>query len=181
MGKKRAAAASAEVQNVPQQAADAGKPGRKKAADKKPAAPPAQPFGDVLPNAAEQGSPADKTWKPKGDPLADIATLESQERYLYRIMERAKAEKNLAKAQAGLLMTQAEETSVTDGFAVEDKRDLHVKAETASARALKYEREYKRARQGWQSVKDTLHRYLTEPDPPLFSAKQTKKSRSEAA
>lgn len=132
--------------------------------------PPADPFGDVLPNASNQGSPADKNWKPKGDPTADIATLEAQERFLYRLMVKAKATRDLAKAKAKLVMAQADETSVTDGFPIEDKRKLHKQADAAEREAAKEDKQYKRAREGWNAVKGTLHRYLTEPEKPLIDA-----------
>src|ERR1700752_1713432 len=74
-------------------AADKPKRGRKKrdktAAEQKP---PADPFGEVLPGYEELGSPADGNWKPTGLAERDLATLESQERFLFRLMMLRKAE-----------------------------------------------------------------------------------------
>lgn len=156
-----------------------------KAAKSKPAPatakPPADPFGEVLPNAADQGSPADKNWKPKGDPTTDIATLEAQERFLYRLMVRSKAVRDLAKAQSKLVISQADETSVTDGFPVEEKIKLHKQADKADRDATKAEKDYKRAREGWNAVRGTLHRYLTEPEKPLFEQARSRSSKDKAA
>lgn len=147
--------------------------GRKERAIAKEQKPPANPFGTILPNADQQGSPADKNWKPTGDPVTDIATLESQEKFLYRMMMRQQRAKNLAKAEAQEKMGMAEETSVTDGFPVEDKIRLHKEADKAQLRAEKAQKEYKRARAGWQSVQDVIHRYLTDSDNlPLLDQKR---------
>ena len=138
---------------------------QKTAAEQKP---PAQPFGDVLPAYSDRGSPADGNWKPSGDPERDIAALESQERFLFRIMVRAKHERDVAKATAKLILAQAEETSVTDGFPVAEKISLHKKADTSETQANKADKQYKRARDGWNAIKCTIHQYLTEGDKPLF-------------
>lgn len=187
MGKKKATKATQPDQpapeNKPVNVAKAADKVADKTADKaakpakagkpaKPQEPPANPFGKVLPNAEQQGSPADKNWQPKGDPVTDISTLEAQERYLYRLMVRAKAERDMAKAEAKLILCQAEETSVTDGFRVDQKQSLHRKADVSDRRAAKAEKDYKRSREGWNAVKGTLHRYLTEDDPPLFTRGQ---------
>lgn len=166
MAKKKAGAAATKKPTKKRTQGKAKKARTAKA--KAPARPPAKPFGDVLPNYDRQGSPADKNWKPKGDPISDIATLESQERFLYRLMVRSKAERDLARAQARLVMAQAEETSVTDGFPVDEAVKLHKSADLAESKATKADKEYKRAREGWNAVKGTLHRYLTEDEPPLF-------------
>lgn len=172
MAKKKAGASTTTTKK----AAKEPKPPKEKKAKAKKAPkvhqPPAEPFGDVLPNYERQGSPADKNWKPKGDPVSDIATLESQERFLYRIMVRSKAERDVAKANAKLVMCQAEETSVTDGFPVDEKIALHKQADSSERKAAKADKEYKRAREGWNAVKGTLHRYLTEPERPLFDQKK---------
>lgn len=175
MAKRKSAASATATRKKddppPAEAKAEGKAEGKGKGKTKPAGPakaPAEPFGDMLPNATEQGSPADGTWKPKGDPVADIATLEGQERFLYRVMVKAKAERDVAKAQAKLVMCQAEETSVSDGFTVAAKTILHKQADTAERKAAKHEKEWKRAKDGWNAVKGMLHRYMTEPDRPLI-------------
>lgn len=165
MGKKKAAKAATKK-----------KPDEEAAAAPKPPAEPTKPFGPELPNAENFGSPADGNWKPTGQQEQDVATLEAQERYLYRLMNKSKAMRDLAKAQAKVSIAEAEETNVSDGFAVEEKIRLHKLADTHGSRALKAEKEYKRAREGWNSVKHTLHRYLTEPERPLFDKGRNKKS-----
>lgn len=151
---------------------------RKKKADPVPKkkAEPVMPFGDELPSAQKFGSPADGNWKPTGQALSDVATLESQEKYLYRKMMKANAQRLLAKAQAKLAIAEAEETNVADGAELDDKMRLHKAADSAETRATKAEKEYKRARDGWNAVKGTLHRYLTEPERPLFDAKKKKEA-----
>lgn len=176
--------ASAESQDsitATKSAPEKPKRGRKPKAAKAAAEqkPPAQPFGDALPGGKEHGSPADRNWMATGDPERDVATLESQERFLYRVMVRYGAERAVAKAQAKMLLIQAEETSVTDGFAIADKISLHKQAESADIKAGKAEKEFKRAREGWAAVKMTIHRYLTEPEQPLFE--QGKKKGQKAA
>jgi hypothetical protein len=135
---------------------------------------PVMPFGDELPNASKLGSPADGNWKPTGQQLQDVSALESQEKFLYRMMTKAKAHRDLAKAQCKLSIAEADETSVSDGAQIEEKVRLHKSADSASSRANKAEKEYKRARDGWNAVKQTLHRYLTEPEKPLFDQKNKK-------
>ena len=160
----------------------AGGPGRPKKAKKekpakipKPAKEPVMPFGDALPSASKFGSPADGNWKPTGQQLQDVSALESQEKYLYRVMTKAKAHRDLAKAQSKLSIAEADETSVSDGADIDEKVRLHKSADNAQTRAAKAEKEYKRARDGWNAVKQTLHRYLTEPERPLFDKKADKK------
>jgi hypothetical protein len=128
---------------------------------------PADPFGEQLPNY-QQGSPADGNWKPTGEAETDLATLEQQERYLYRLMMLRKAERDLAKSQAKLVLAQAEQTSVTDGFKVEDKRRLHQQADASERKAAKAEKEWKRAKEGWHACNGMIHRYLTDDPRPLF-------------
>jgi hypothetical protein len=139
---------------------------------------PVMPFGDELPSASKFGSPADGNWKPTGQQLQDVSALESQEKYLYRTMTKAKAHRDLAKAQSKLSIAEADETSVADGAEIEEKVKLHKAADSAQARAFKAEKEYKRARDGWNAVKQTLHRYLTEPEKPLFAQKSNKKDKA---
>lgn len=137
----------------------------KTAAEQKP---PADPFGDMLANYADRGSPADGNWKPSGDPETDLATLESQERALRSMMNLRKAERDMAKAEAKLAMAQAEQTSITDGFKIEEKRRLHLKADAAERKAAKTDKDYKRSRGGWANIIDCIHRYLTDKERPLF-------------
>ncbi len=113
---------------------------------------PVMPFGDELPSAQKFGSPADGNWKPTGQQLQDVSALESQEKYLYRAMTKSKAHRDLAKAQAKLSIAEADETSVADGAEIEEKVRLHKAADNAGARANKAEKEYKRARDGWNAV-----------------------------
>lgn len=135
---------------------------------------PVMPFGDELPSAQQHGSPADGNWKPTGKQLQDVSALEAQEKYLYRMMTKSKAQRDLAKAQSKLSIAEADETSVSDGAEIDEKVRLHKAADNASSRANKAEKEYKRARDGWNAVKQTLHRYLTEPEKPLFDQKNKK-------
>jgi hypothetical protein len=175
MAKKKAAAAAKKKGG---DAAAEPKPKKEKKAAKQHK-PPAEPFGDKLPNAATQGSPADRNWKPTGDAEQDISTLESQERYLYRVMVMAKAERGLAKAEAQVALAKAQECSVTDGFKVDEKTSLHKKADSAERRAAKADKEYKRAKDGYNAVQGMIHRYLTEPEPVLFT--QGKKGKGSKA
>lgn len=156
-------------------AAGEKKPKASKAPPKNPKEP-VMPFGEELPGAQKHGSPADGNWKPTGQQLQDVSALESQEKYLYRMMTKAKAHRDLAKAQAKLSIAEADETSVSDGAEIDEKVKLHKAADNASVRAGKSEKEYKRARDGWNAVKQTLHRYLTEPEKPLFDQKNKKGS-----
>ncbi len=157
--------------NMAKKAAGPKKPKASKAPPKNPKEP-VMPFGDQLPNASKQGSPADGNWKPTGQQLQDVSALESQEKFLYRMMTKAKAHRDLAKAQSKLSIAEADETSVSDGAEIDEKVKLHKAADNASTRANKAEKEYKRARDGWNAVKQTLHRYLTEPEKPLFDQKK---------
>jgi len=164
MAKRKAAAA-----------ADPEKKGKGRKGKKEPAKNPKEPvmpFGDTLPSYTQLGSPADGNWKPTGKQIQDVSGLEAQEKFLYRMMTKAKAQRDLAKAQAKLSIADADETSVSDGDDIDEKVKLHKAADNATSRANKAEKDYKRARDGWNAVKQTLHRYLTEPEKPLFDQKK---------
>lgn len=171
-----ASAAAGTVQTTVTEAK--GKKGKKAVAEHKP---PVDPFGNIVPNASQLGSPADGNWRPSGDPIVDVAALEAQESFFFRWMSRKKAERDVAKAEAKLLLNSADETRVTDGHSVDEKMGLHRKADTAERKAAKAEKEYKRARDAYNACKGMQHRYMTEAERPLFEQPKKRGAKQAAA